>query len=79
MCVDNLPPKRAQLPQQHKRSDSNGEDLDGYAGAGLYESITMDPTELVRVDYNDDPITIDAQFRRKVRNPRASLPAMHRQ
>ncbi len=26
------------------RSDSNGEDLEGYAGAGLYESITMDPT-----------------------------------
>ena len=25
------------------RSDSNGEDLDGYAGAGLYDSITMDP------------------------------------
>ena len=48
------------------RSDSNGEDLEGYAGAGLYESITMDPTALVRVDYNDDPITNDAQFRRKV-------------
>jgi hypothetical protein len=26
------------------RSDSNGEDLEGYAGAGLYESITMDET-----------------------------------
>jgi hypothetical protein len=25
------------------RSDSNGEDLEGYAGAGLYDSITMDP------------------------------------
>lgn len=49
-----------------RRSDSNGEDLEGYAGAGLYESITMDPTEVVRVDYNDDPITSDAEFRRKV-------------
>lgn len=48
------------------RSDSNGEDLEGYAGAGLYESITMDATELVRVDYNDDPITKDPEFRRKV-------------
>ncbi|KAF8067212.1 R1 [Scenedesmus sp. PABB004] len=48
------------------RSDSNGEDLEGYAGAGLYESITMDETTLVRVDYNDDPITADAEFRRKV-------------
>jgi hypothetical protein len=49
------------------RSDSNGEDLEGYAGAGLYESITMDETQLVRVDYNDDPITSDSEFRRKVR------------
>lgn len=24
------------------RSDSNGEDLEGYAGAGLYDSVTMD-------------------------------------
>lgn len=31
------------------RSDSNGEDLEGYAGAGLYESITMDPCELTKV------------------------------
>lgn len=48
------------------RSDSNGEDLEGYAGAGLYESITMDATETVRVDYSDDPITADAGFRKKV-------------
>lgn len=48
------------------RSDSNGEDLEGYAGAGLYESITMDETQLVRVDYNDDPITNNPEFRKKV-------------
>ncbi len=36
------------------RSDSNGEDLEGYAGAGLYDSITMDPTDLKKVDYNGD-------------------------
>jgi alpha-glucan, water dikinase len=48
------------------RSDCNGEDLEGYAGAGLYESITMDATQLVRVDYSDDPITADPDFRRKV-------------
>ena len=36
------------------RSDSNGEDLEGYAGAGLYDSITMDPTELRTVDYSSD-------------------------
>ena len=36
------------------RSDSNGEDLEGYAGAGLYDSITMDTTELKKVDYGED-------------------------
>ena len=36
------------------RSDSNGEDLEGYAGAGLYDSITMDKTKLKKVDYNGD-------------------------
>lgn len=36
------------------RSDSNGEDLEGYAGAGLYDSITMDPTTMEKVDYNGD-------------------------
>ncbi len=36
------------------RSDSNGEDLEGYAGAGLYDSITMDPTKLQKVDYSSD-------------------------
>ena len=36
------------------RSDSNGEDLEGYAGAGLYDSITMDTTKLQKVDYNGD-------------------------
>ena len=36
------------------RSDSNGEDLEGYAGAGLYDSITMDATELKKVDYGED-------------------------
>lgn len=40
--------------------------MEGYAGAGLYESITMDATQLVRVDYSDDPITADPDFRRKV-------------
>lgn len=36
------------------RSDSNGEDLEGYAGAGLYDSITMDPSLLKKVDYSED-------------------------
>lgn len=36
------------------RSDSNGEDLGGYAGAGLYDSITMDETVTRKVDYGSD-------------------------
>ncbi|KAK2077624.1 hypothetical protein QBZ16_004470 [Prototheca wickerhamii] len=48
------------------RSDSNGEDLEGYAGAGLYESITLDPTTQERVDYSDDPIMTDADYRRRI-------------
>lgn len=45
------------------RSDSNGEDLAGYAGAGLYESITMDPTTLEILDLADDPVVADEAFR----------------
>jgi CRISPR/Cas system-associated protein Csx1 len=33
------------------RSDSNGEDLEDFAGAGLYDSITAEPTEERVVDY----------------------------
>lgn len=43
------------------RSDSNGEDLEGYAGAGLYDSITMDTTELKKVDYNGDRYDLTLQ------------------
>ncbi|KAF7841712.1 alpha-glucan water dikinase, chloroplastic-like [Senna tora] len=38
------------------RSDSNGEDLEGYAGAGLYDSVAMDEEEKVVVDYSCDPL-----------------------
>ncbi|GAB4820070.1 hypothetical protein N2152v2_007116 [Parachlorella kessleri] len=48
------------------RSDSNGEDLEGYAGAGLYESVTMDATERKKVDYGSDRIMQDMEFRRKL-------------
>jgi alpha-glucan,water dikinase len=46
------------------RSDSNGEDLEGYAGAGLYDSVTMDAAYEARVDYSRDAIVLDATFRR---------------
>ena len=38
-----------------------GEDLEGYAGAGLYDSITMDTTELRKVDYAADRSAPQAQ------------------
>jgi alpha-glucan,water dikinase len=44
------------------RSDSNGEDLDGYAGAGLYESVPMDAEETVHADYSEDPLLWDPAF-----------------
>ena len=45
------------------RSDSNGEDLEGYAGAGLYESCPMDREETTHADYSTDPMVWDETFR----------------
>ncbi|KAK9117218.1 hypothetical protein Sjap_016165 [Stephania japonica] len=44
------------------RSDSNGEDLEGYAGAGLYDSVPMDEEEKVVLDYSTDPLINDKNF-----------------
>ena len=38
------------------RSDSNGEDLAGYAGAGLYESVPTEQETVTHVDYSKDKI-----------------------
>ncbi|XP_072989475.1 alpha-glucan water dikinase 2 isoform X1 [Typha latifolia] len=48
------------------RSDSNGEDLKGYAGAGLYDSETMDDMELVVLDYSRDRLIHDKGFQQSV-------------
>lgn len=48
------------------RSDSNGEDLEGYAGAGLYDSVPMDAEEEVVLDYSSDPLIIDANFQKTI-------------
>ncbi|XP_031124522.1 alpha-glucan water dikinase, chloroplastic [Ipomoea triloba] len=45
------------------RSDSNGEDLEGYAGAGLYDSVPMDEEEKVVIDYSADPLITSNDFR----------------
>ncbi|XP_068639129.1 alpha-glucan water dikinase, chloroplastic-like [Aristolochia californica] len=48
------------------RSDSNGEDLEGYAGAGLYDSVPMDEEEKIVLDYSVDPLLIDVNFRNSI-------------
>ena len=48
------------------RSDSNGEDLEGYAGAGLYDSVPMDHEEERVVDYSTDALSLDKEFQKKV-------------
>jgi alpha-glucan,water dikinase len=47
------------------RSDSNAEDLAGYAGAGLYSSFPLDPPEEVHLDYTEEPLVQDKAFRRE--------------
>jgi alpha-glucan,water dikinase len=45
------------------RSDSNGEDLAGYAGAGLYDSVMLEPPERIRLDYSRQVLVQDIEFR----------------
>ncbi len=45
------------------RSDSNGEDLAGYAGAGLYDSVMLKPPERIRLDYSRQVLVQDIAFR----------------
>ncbi|KAL5225848.1 hypothetical protein ABZP36_012487 [Zizania latifolia] len=48
------------------RSDSNGEDLEGYAGAGLYDSVPMDEEDEVVLDYTTDPLITDHVFQKSI-------------
>ncbi|KAG0553488.1 hypothetical protein KC19_12G015100 [Ceratodon purpureus] len=48
------------------RSDSNGEDLEGYAGAGLYDSVPMDVEEERVVDYSSDHLILDEAFQKTI-------------
>ncbi len=45
------------------RSDSNAEDLAGYAGAGLYDSVLLEPPRELMLDYTNDPLIWDAETR----------------
>jgi len=46
------------------RSDSNGEDLAGFAGAGLYDSVLLPAPQSSLADYTNDPLVWDESFRR---------------
>jgi alpha-glucan,water dikinase len=45
------------------RSDSNAEDLAGYAGAGLYDSVMLTPPRELPLDYAGERLVWDDQFR----------------
>merc|ERR1711966_431810 len=45
------------------RSDSNGEDLEGFAGAGLYESIMASKAEERPIDYSNEALFWDDGMR----------------
>ena len=46
------------------RSDSNGEDLAGYAGAGLYDSFMLPQPQKVPMDYTGDLLVWNEVFRK---------------
>jgi alpha-glucan,water dikinase len=48
------------------RSDSNGEDLEGFAGAGLYDSITVAECPKRTVSYAAEKLVFDATFREEL-------------
>lgn len=48
------------------RSDSSGEDLAGYAGAGLYDSFPLDENERVPIDYTRVPSVADSDLRHEL-------------
>jgi alpha-glucan,water dikinase len=45
------------------RSDSNSEDLPGFAGAGLFDSYTMNEEDKFRIAYNQEKLLFNDQFK----------------
>jgi len=50
------------------RSDSNSEDLPGFAGAGLFDSYPLMGTQEFRIRYNSEKLINDKQFRENFMN-----------
>jgi len=47
------------------RSDSNCEDLDGFAGAGFFDSVPLHTPEQVFADYTEEPLVTDPEFQQR--------------
>ena len=45
------------------RSDSNSEDLPGFAGAGLFDSYPMNEEKRFRINYNQEKLLLDDTFK----------------
>jgi len=50
------------------RSDSNSEDLPGFAGAGLFDSYTMNEETKFRCSYNQERLVVNEGFRNEFMN-----------
>ncbi len=48
------------------RSDSNGEDLEGYAGAGLYDSVHLEAPKEVALKSSEEPLIWNYGFREEL-------------
>ncbi|UCH81050.1 MAG: hypothetical protein JSW20_00165 [Nitrospiraceae bacterium] len=48
------------------RSDSNGEDLSTYAGAGLYDSVMVNMPRKKHLNYIEEPLVWDKKFRLEI-------------
>jgi alpha-glucan,water dikinase len=55
------------------RSDSNAEDLEGYAGAGLYDSVLLDDPRELTLDYTGQRLVWDAAHRAEVQQKVARI------
>ena len=57
------------------RSDSNSEDLPGFAGAGLFDSYTMNEEKKFRISYNQEKLICNEPFRNDFMNKIGSIGA----
>jgi alpha-glucan,water dikinase len=48
------------------RSDSSGEDLEWFAGAGLYDSVMLERPKEVLIDYAREPLLWDGDYRARI-------------